>query len=97
MFLGKKQDGGQICHQLKGPELVYKETNFHGGNFERRFSEHQERRLGGYNVRDYHERGDRTSEGRAQRLLLQSVPGQETGRGFRSVINLRGVNSYTNK
>ena len=30
-------------------------------------------------------------------LLLQSVPGQETGRGFRSVINLKGVNSYTKK
>ena len=39
----------QICHQLKGPELIYKETNFHDGNVERRFSEHQEWRLGGYN------------------------------------------------
>ena len=33
----------------------------------------------------------------AQRPLLQTVPGQETGRGFRSVINLRGQNSYTKK
>ena len=34
--------GVQICHQLKEPELVYKETNFHDDNVERRFSEHQE-------------------------------------------------------
>ena len=39
----------QICHQHKGPGLVYKETNFHDGNAERCFSEHQERRLGCYN------------------------------------------------
>ena len=48
----RNRTGVQTCHQLKGPELVYKETNFHDGNVERRFSEHQERRLGGYNVRD---------------------------------------------
>ena len=42
-------------------------------------------------------RGDETSEGREQRLLLLSVPGQETGRGLRSVINLRGLNLYTKK
>ena len=36
--------GVQICHQL-----IYKETNSHDGNVERRFSEHQERGLGGYN------------------------------------------------
>ena len=39
----------QICHQHKGPGLVYKETNSHDGNAERCFSEHQERRLGCYN------------------------------------------------
>ena len=52
LFLVKKQDGAQICHQLKGPELVHKEANFHDGNVEIRFSEHQGMRLGGYNVRD---------------------------------------------
>ena len=45
----RNKTGVQICHQLKGPELVYKETNFHYGNVERRFSENQERRLGSYN------------------------------------------------
>ena len=49
LFLAKKQDGVQICHQLKGPELIYKETNFNDGNVERRISENQEKRLGGYN------------------------------------------------
>ena len=44
--------GIQICHQLKGSELVHKKTSFHDCNVERRFSEHQERGLGGYNVRD---------------------------------------------
>ena len=48
----RNRTGVQTCHQLKGPELVYKETNFHDGNVGKRFSEHQERRLGGYNVRD---------------------------------------------
>ena len=45
----RNRTGVQICHQLEGPELVYKETNFHDDNVERRFSEHQEWRLGGYN------------------------------------------------
>ena len=49
LLLANKQAGVQICHQLKGPELIYKETNFHDSNVERRISEHQERRLGGYN------------------------------------------------
>ena len=48
----RNRTGVQIFHQLKGPEFVYKETNSHDGNVERRFSEHQERRLGGYNVRN---------------------------------------------
>ena len=45
----RNRTGLQICHQLKGPELMYKETNCHDDNVEKRFSEHQERRLGGYN------------------------------------------------
>ena len=42
------QETGRVhtCRQL---ELVYKKTNFQDGNVERRFSEHQENRLGGYN------------------------------------------------
>ena len=38
LFLVKKQDIN--CHQLKGPELIYKETNFQDGNVERRFAKH---------------------------------------------------------
>ena len=98
LFPVKKQDGVQICHQLKGPELVYKETNFHDGNVERRSSEHQERRLGGYNVMDTFLMKGAIEPVRDEhrRLLRQFVPVQETGRGFRSVINLRGLNKETN-
>ena len=52
MFLVKKQDGGPDLSDLKGPKRVYKDTNFHDGNVEKRSSVHQERRLGGYNVKD---------------------------------------------
>ena len=43
------------------------------------------------------EKGEETSEGRAQRPLLYCAPGKEAERRFRSVINLRGLNSYTKK
>ena len=49
LFLVKKQDRGSDLSSLKGHELIYKETNFHDGSVERRFPEHQEMRLGGYN------------------------------------------------